>query len=152
MPIKLERQSNRTTNAVDTTIDTGRELEVNYKAGSHIETAFSGAGLKSHEVYKVLKDGLVARKAITNKFGDVTYEDDYNVRHKYMVTAMELMGHLRSKVEEVKGVSVNINLREGDVDRIEGIAMELDKLSKRIMLEGWQRGEVVDVEVVGGVK
>lgn len=121
-------------------------LEVNKEALTLINKGFKEAGIDISDPYRTLKDGLSATRAIVSKFGDISYEDDFSVRHKYMVTALELMQHLKNKTEDVKQVSVSIGIRPGDIDRLEAITKELDALNKRLGTERWQQGLITDAQ------
>lgn len=62
-----------------------------------IEAEFQRANISLGLMYNTLKEGLLAKKISYNKFGEIVEEIDYNTRHKYLITALELLKHLRDK-------------------------------------------------------
>lgn len=112
-----------------------------------IASALESQGVTLEALCSKLKEGLSSQKAIMNKFGDVSYEEDRMVQHKYMVTGLEMMKLLEKKTEEVKAVSVQVNFLPGDIDRMEIIARELKGLEHRLSIDKTQRGKVIDVTV-----
>lgn len=78
---------------------------------SEVLNALGSSGMQMSDIYGVLKDGLSAVRKRTSSYGEDEIEIDYGVRHKYMVTALELLGHLR---KDVKG-SVDKELIEEEV-------------------------------------
>ncbi len=123
------------------------DLTINQQALSIIEAQFKEVGITSQCPYRVLKDGLTAERVTYDKYGDEHREPDYKERRENATIILTMMGHLKAKAEEVKVTTVNVQVREGDIERLEKIAKELDDLHKRLGSQAWQRGEVVDVEV-----
>jgi hypothetical protein len=75
-------------------------LEVNAKADEIIKQGFIDAGISSKKPFEVLAEGLEAyfeRKGIDDNTGEqITIKvADFHTRHKYMVTALELMRILK---------------------------------------------------------
>lgn len=73
-----------------------------------IELQLKKSGVTADEAYGCLKDGLRSTKTTVDKYGEEHVENDYIVRHKYMVTALELMGHLSAvkSVQEKESIAV----------------------------------------------
>lgn len=102
-------------------INTSAELEANPTAIGVIEECCRKAGVTTELVYGVLYGGLKAT-ITTEKLvcGQVKLEErpDYNVQHKYMLTALELLKHLKDKnVVAVTGIFNDPTIHE-DAARI----------------------------------
>lgn len=69
-----------------------------------IKKACSKYGVTVEAIYKSIGEGIVATKKTKTPFGDSIEEPDHLSRHKYIVTALELIGHLKKS-----GVNVDIN-------------------------------------------
>lgn len=102
-------------------INTSTELEANPTAVGVIEECCRKAGVTTELVYSVLYGGLKAaiptEKVIDGMVvaGEIP---DYNVRHKYMLTALELLKHLKDKnVVAVTGIFNDPTIHE-DAARI----------------------------------
>lgn len=86
------------------------------------------AGIKLEEIYRVLKEGLNARKKIENRYGEEYYVDDHTIRHKYLMTALELLGHIRVD----KGIGINIGKEGIDEETATAILLEVRQAAKRV--------------------
>jgi hypothetical protein len=56
-----------------------------------IKKQFNLVGIKDEVIFKTISDGLQANKMFIDKFGDEHVEPDHIVRHKYLLTALELL-------------------------------------------------------------
>jgi len=81
-------------------IDIKNELDV----VDVIKKSCAKYGVTVEAIYKSLGEGIVAIKRSKTPFGDTIEEPDHLSRHKYIVTALELIGHLKKS-----GVNVDIN-------------------------------------------
>ena len=102
-------------------INSSTELEANPSAVGVIEECCRKAGVTTELVYSVLKEGLEATIPTGNIVNGVIEggeRPDYNVRHKYMLTALELLKHLKDKnVVAVTGIFNDPTIAE-DAKRI----------------------------------
>jgi hypothetical protein len=99
-------------------------LEVNTDVRALITEECKKAGVTLERLCKTMDEGLKATKGTLDKFGEMHTEDDFLTRHKFMVTALELMGYLKQKSDG--GVNVNvINMSMGEQE-------ELDTLRRNI--------------------
>ena len=89
-------------------ITSSAELSANESALGVIEECCRKAGVTTELIYSVLKDGLqasIATERVVNGVIEAGEVPDYNVRHKYMLTALELIKHLKDKnVVSVTGI------------------------------------------------
>lgn len=76
-------------------VNQATSLEVNKDAEIIIKDGFEKANISQVDPFIVLKDGLNASRKIIDKYGDEHTEPDFNARHKYMLTALELMRVLK---------------------------------------------------------
>lgn len=120
------------------------ELEIKLKALSIVDQCFKDAGIKTEDPYKTLKEGLVAVKVSVNKFGVESVDNDYSTRHKYMCTALELMGHLKKNVDMVVEAPRR-QMSPEELLRLGSFVSELQKLNDILTTNPIQRGEVIDV-------
>lgn len=103
-------------------------LIVNKEAEKIIADGFKAAGISLNDPFTTLAEGLKAEKVTVNKFGVETREEDHATRHKYLVTALELMRVLKSKESQDKP-QININnitVNEYDIDE------RIKQIKKRI--------------------
>lgn len=98
-------------------------------------------GVTFELMYKTLADGLQAEKITIDKYGDEHVEPDHLTRHKYLLTALELLQHIKSKDIANAGNTTNytqivVNPQALD-ERIAILykAQERDRLSKVIVDE-----------------
>lgn len=125
------------------------ELNPSPSARTSIELALKESGIEIKDAYNVLKEGLSAVKVTYDKLGDGHEDVDYKERRDAAVLILTMVGHLKSKVDEVRDKTINIKIDKGDIERLENITREIDALNKRLGVEVYQRGEVVEAEVVG---
>lgn len=102
-------------------ITSSAELSANESALGVIEECCRKAGVTTELIYSVLYDGLKATIP-TEKLVDgmvvVGSVPDHNVRHKYMLTSLELIKHLKDKnVVAVTGIFNDPTIHE-DAARI----------------------------------
>lgn len=74
-----------------------KELERNSSAENMIDECCRKAGVTTDVVYGVLSDGLKATYPMQDKFGEIHIIEDFSTQHKFMLTALELMKHLKDK-------------------------------------------------------
>ena len=102
-------------------ITSSAELSANESALGVIEECCRKAGVTTELIYSVLKDGLqasIATERVVNGVIEAGEVPDYNVRHKYMLTALELIKHLKDKnVVAVAGIFNDPTIHE-DAARI----------------------------------
>lgn len=102
-------------------ITTSTELEANPTAFGVIEECCRKAGVTTELVYGVLREGLGAVIATENVVDGVVIggdKPDYTTRHKYMLTALELLKHLKDKnVVAMTGIFNDPTIQE-DAQRI----------------------------------
>ncbi len=96
-------------------------IEVNETVLDEIKQYCDDAGVSVPTMYQCLSEGLRANKINIDKFGDEHAEPDHVTRHKYLLTALELLQHLkRSNADApVVGTSVsqtNIYINKYDID------------------------------------
>lgn len=84
--------------------DKSNDLIVSKEAEKIIAEGFKAAGISSDDPFHTLAQGLKAEKVSVNKFGVETREEDHATRHKYLVTALELMRILKQS-----GTSIEVN-------------------------------------------
>lgn len=105
---KKSKPTNKKVSKAISMINSSSELTANESALSVIEECCAKAGVTLELVYGVLREGLQAGTP-TEKVvqGEIVHgvEPDYNTRHKYMLTALELLKHLKDKnVVAVTGI------------------------------------------------
>lgn len=103
-------------------ITSSAELSANESALGVIEECCRKAGVTTELVYGVLREGLGATldSEVVNNEGTVTngLKPDYSTRHKYMLTALELLKHLKDKnVVAVTGIFNDPDI-SADAERI----------------------------------
>lgn len=99
-PAKEVKSTNKKVSKAISLITNSTELEANPLVLNIIEECCAKAGVTKDLVYKTLKEGLTATVGAQEiEDGQVkeTKVIDYNVRYKYMLTALELLKHLKDK-------------------------------------------------------
>lgn len=113
-------------------INTSAELEANPTAIGVIEECCRTAGVTTELIYKTLRDGLTATvKAEQLADGKIVETSivDYGVRHKYMLTALELLKHLKDKnVVAVTGIFNDPTIHE-DAARILNLRRDITEVT-----------------------
>lgn len=90
--------------SIHNSIPVDNDIKNNLDTVDIIKKACAKYGVTIEAIYKSLGEGLKADKTFKTPFGEVVTEPDHATRHKYIVTALELIGHLKKS-----GVNVDIN-------------------------------------------
>ncbi len=119
---ELLSSSKKSNKALKTIVSAVGELEANPSVLNIIEECCRKAGVTTELVYGVLREGLGATldSEVVNNEGTVTngLKPDYSTRHKYMLTALELLKHLKDKnVVAVTGIFNDPDI-SADAERI----------------------------------
>ena len=113
-------------------ITSSAELSANESALGVIEECCRKAGVTTELIYSVLKDGLqasIATERVVNGVIEAGEVPDYNVRHKYMLTALELIKHLKDKnVVAVTGIFNDPTIHE-DAQRILNLRRDITEVT-----------------------
>ena len=113
-------------------ITSSAELSANESALGVIEECCRKAGVTTELIYSVLKDGLqasIATERVVNGVIEAGEVPDYNVRHKYMLTALELIKHLKDKnVVAVTGIFNDPTINE-DAQRILNLRRDITEVT-----------------------
>lgn len=119
--LPTEKSTKKKVNKAITLINSSMELEANPSASSVIEECCRKAGVTTELVYGVLREGLTATiptESVVDGVIESGEKPDYNVRHKYMLTALELLKHLKDKnVVAVTGIFNDPDI-SADAERI----------------------------------
>ena len=103
-------------------------------------------GVTIRSVVGVLSDGLKSTLMRVHNSGiEDSGEPDNPTRHKYMVSAMEMLRMVKKEV--AAPVAVEHHMAAGDIERLEAIARELVGLESRLKADPIQQG-IVDADVI----
>lgn len=84
-------------------------MEVSPELKDKIDKLLIAAGVDDVKAFKVLAEGLEAYKLIIDKYGDEHNEPDFNCRHKYVQTILELKGFIKQKTTISQGNNIQVN-------------------------------------------
>ena len=109
-------------------------------------------GVTVQSVCKALAEGLQSNTiGKVDENGDLivdTVQADMAVRHKYMVSAMEVLRLVKKDVMDINVTHQEHKYSSEDLGRMEVIAKELTRLEEIRRSDPVQRGEVIDVATV----
>ena len=109
-------------------------------------------GVTVQSVCKALAEGLQSNTiGKVDDNGDLvkaTVQADMAVRHKYMVSAMEVLRLVKKDVMDINVTHQEHKYSSEDLGRMEVIAKELTRLEEIRRSDPVQRGEVIDVATV----
>lgn len=118
---KDKSSSKKSNKALKSIVSSVGELEANPSVLNVIEQCCKDAGVTTELVYGVLREGLTATiptESVVDGVIESGEKPDYNVRHKYMLTALELLKHLKDKnVVAVTGIFNDPDI-SADAERI----------------------------------
>ena len=88
------------------------------------------AGVTLEEMCLGIREGLSATKLTFDKHGEKHVEDDFLVRHKYIVTGLELAGYLKPKADGGMNINlINMSVTEKEeLERIRGKVYDTKEL------------------------
>lgn len=86
-------------------------METNTAAKLSVEEILKKQNLTIDDLIKCGREGLGAVKTRSSKYGDIE-EADYNVRHKFFASFMELLGYMKKDSVSVQVVNVSPAERE----------------------------------------
>lgn len=130
---KTKKAINKLTSVTNLTIDDIRRIA-------------EEQGLTLEKLFGVIERNLSAKKAIMNKFGDVSYEEDNTTQLKASELGLNVLRALEKRVEDVGGQAVVTHkMAPEDITRLEAIAKELKTLESRLNKDKIQQGHIIDV-------
>lgn len=90
-------------------------LDINSHIKDDINSVIRKHGLTIDDLVKCGKDGLMAERVIKDRDGDeVDRVPDWNVRHKFFSSFLELLGYLKGNGTVVNNMVVGESKRLGD--------------------------------------
>lgn len=127
-------------NAVDKLASKSGEITI-----GDIRSACEEAGITLPSLFKRMAQGVNAKKVITNKFGDVSEEDDLLTSHKYVELSLKVLKVLDKDIGDVVVNKTNIVMTSENVDLIGRIWEEVSELKRVASTDKRHMGKVIDV-------
>lgn len=107
-------------------------------------------GVTVRKVCELLYDGMNAETVKLDSYGkpiEESKQPDMPTRHKYMMSAMEVLKLVKKEVPVSNVINVNnINMSPEKLLRIETAIKEIEDLNNKIKENPVYRGKVIDVE------
>lgn len=92
-----DKKSDGLSTTLSSEISNNKNLEVQESAMVIIKDACRRVGVSVDDYVRAIKEGLKADRALMDKFGEVTYEPDHQVRIKSAMLGLEVEGYLKTK-------------------------------------------------------